>query len=51
MERRSSGAAADDTQLSKVAILLAIEKVDAEIEAVNSKLAALGKQFDDDKTR
>lgn len=41
----------DEPQLSKVAILLAIEKVDAEIEAVNSKLAALAKQSEEDKDR
>lgn len=37
----SDPAAMDEPQLSKVAILLAFEKVDAEIEAVNAKLAAL----------
>ena len=41
----------DEAQLSKVAILLAIEKVDAEIEAVNSKLAALARQLEEDRSR
>lgn len=49
--RLSSQASLDGPQLSKVAILLAIEKVDAEIEAVNSKLASLAAQLQEDKSR
>lgn len=40
-----------EPQISKVAILLAIEKVDAEIEAVNSKLAALAARIDSGRNR
>lgn len=48
LEHRQS---APDTQLSKVAILLAIETMDGTIENLNSKLAALTTHIRDSKAR